>query len=492
MSFLAILVFLTLLGVFLTLTGLFPKRHGDTPYCHGCRYNLTGTDLHAEAARCPECGSWLLQPGAVVVGERRMRRARVALGITCLAVGVVPLGTALAGYLLSVEWYAYKPTGWVLSDIEGSDSALAAKAWREINRRVASGNLRPPHIARLAEIALAEQARPTPRQDLLDSALNALYALYAMGNLSEEHAQRFLAQLMRITLSVRERVVCDQEFVVNLSDRFYAPSGRFSLWYEPGQIRVDDEVFDWGCVHGGLLLSNSGLGTSGRYISVSHPGRHTLTLDFTTRVFAGTVSYNQSSKRVPLYEISRTLAAPLEVLAEEPPDLLRLVSTPELDEQVLGSLELYDFRVGDSFHEGRPPLSRVQGTVGWQGVRPVPLVFDVLLEIAGREIPIGSVSIPPEGKPTTVRSTYYSVNISGEANETLPESVNVILRSSRATALRETIFARIWSGELRFENVPLSPDDSTGFDFKAHRERYAGTLVQPTFRPADPSRENDP
>jgi len=63
---LAIFGVITLVGVVLTLKAVFPKRVGDMPYCRKCRYNLTGTDLQAEDARCPECGTYVTQPKAAM------------------------------------------------------------------------------------------------------------------------------------------------------------------------------------------------------------------------------------------------------------------------------------------------------------------------------------------------------------------------------------------------------------------------------------------
>ena len=44
-------------GIVLLVRGLYPRRQGDTPYCRKCHYNLTGTNLDADDARCPECGT---------------------------------------------------------------------------------------------------------------------------------------------------------------------------------------------------------------------------------------------------------------------------------------------------------------------------------------------------------------------------------------------------------------------------------------------------
>ncbi|HUU99087.1 MAG TPA: hypothetical protein VM487_25415 [Phycisphaerae bacterium] len=107
---LAIFGVITLVGVVLTLKALFPRRTGDTPYCRKCRYNLTGTDLAAADARCPECGSDLTSPKIIVRGERRRRPVWVVSGVICLLLGLTPLGVIAVGALHQVDWYTHKPT----------------------------------------------------------------------------------------------------------------------------------------------------------------------------------------------------------------------------------------------------------------------------------------------------------------------------------------------------------------------------------------------
>ena len=479
MLLLGIAIGLLILGVFMTCTGLWPRRRGTTPRCRECHYNLTGTDVDAADARCPECGTRLRWTETVVLGERRVRRVRLVTGIACTLMGIAILVITLLGYAWNVSWYSYAPTSWVLSDLESSDTSRAAKAWREIDRRWTNATLSQAHIAQLADIALAEQARPEPRSPVLDHALDTLYALYQTASLSEEQTQRFYAQLVRLSMSVRQRVVRGQEFIIWVERRCFAPNGRFGWCLTVGETRLSNEVL-W---RGGTPSHVDPLGTwggaRGHYVSAEQTGCHTLAQDVTVRVFSAASINSPSSDAVPLYEVSQTFTTTIEVLPEDEPDLVRLVSTPELDEQVVANVQLWGFYVRDSFREGCPSRSCLEGTVQWTGVRPVPLVFDVLVEMGGREIPIGHVAIAPGG--SAMHS--HAADVSGDADETLPDQATIILHSSRSTALRETTFDEIWSGELRFENVQL-PDLSKLTTSPAHFTPYSGKLVRPTSGPA--------
>ncbi|MCK4342815.1 MAG: hypothetical protein KAY37_13945, partial [Phycisphaerae bacterium] len=75
------------LGAWLFITGRFPKRQGDTPFCRKCGYNLTGLATGAINDRCPECGSSLI-PSAIVIGERRIRKRWMIVGVVLGLLGL--------------------------------------------------------------------------------------------------------------------------------------------------------------------------------------------------------------------------------------------------------------------------------------------------------------------------------------------------------------------------------------------------------------------
>jgi len=118
-------------GAWLLFTGLRPQRLGSTPFCRRCGYNLTGLS----GSRCPECGADVTQPGAVLVGERVVRRGRVAVGLAALLLAMAG-GTAIGiGAARGVDWYKLKPTFLVLVDLNSGQSSRAWRAFSELQRR---------------------------------------------------------------------------------------------------------------------------------------------------------------------------------------------------------------------------------------------------------------------------------------------------------------------------------------------------------------------
>ena len=166
---LVICTLLTLLGGFVTLMALFPKRRGDTPYCRKCGYNLTGLDLDEETARCPECGAMLSRAKAIVIGERNVRRLRLVIWLLFFLSGAAPLMAISVVALLKVDWYGFKPTILVLSDLESNNTPLAAQGWSEI---------RPPLVVRFIDRQAASpaggdlSARASPQGTSVQHGLN--------------------------------------------------------------------------------------------------------------------------------------------------------------------------------------------------------------------------------------------------------------------------------------------------------------------------------
>ena len=165
---------LALAGLYLLLTAHFKRRRGDEPRCKACDYNLTGI----ESERCPECGAWLSDVGAVVTGRRVLRPRRAVSGLLALILGVAPLGHAAYRYLSQVDWYGLKPTSWVLRDLASTNGKLAAKAAKELRQRLTKDKLSPVEHDRAAEVCLAEQVAPAFRRDATKDLLDLLSDLY--------------------------------------------------------------------------------------------------------------------------------------------------------------------------------------------------------------------------------------------------------------------------------------------------------------------------
>ena len=146
----------------------------------------------------------------------------------------------------------------------------------------------------------------------------------------------------------------------------------------------------------------------------------------------------------PLHKFEAAATARYEVLADEPPDLIRFVRTPESDELASESYQVrasaFELDVGQwwslvDYHEPSFPL---------------PLAFAVYLETNGRRIagPAECLYWPNESG---------SIGLAADATTPgeLPEVADIVAIPSRSVLLSTTDLYEAWGGGLRFRDVPI-------------------------------------
>jgi hypothetical protein len=472
-----ILVLLTLGGVYLALRGLFPKREGQTPYCRKCGYNLTGSDLSAQGARCPECGTDVTEPKAINVGERRVRRRRVAVGVSCMVLGAVPLGTLSIGSLMKVDWYGYKPTGWVLLDAESDDAVLAAKALNEMTRRAQAGTLTPEQTAQLAEICLSEQVRPTLRLAVSLAGVHLLDWLYGQGLLNAEQTERFFANMVQFSVAVRPVVVVGQRFYAGVKLQGRGPVSKYRLRVRVREICVGDQ--ERRRLAGGRSFTGytsiSAMNIMGFPTSLDRPGRHSVAADIAFQIDVRGSGKSWVPDASALYIGQRTVTGQVEVLAEEPPDLLKMTHSEELDRAVAAVVSLSEFRAGQK--NGRPGLpdeSTMRVWLSFAHPRAIGMAFDVFAQFDNQRVNLGQVTASTDRWGAVGRG--FSFRHAGE----IPSHITLVLRSSKAAALLTADLFEIWDGELWFEDIEvLAQTDPPGWPRQGR--------FKPRVRRRDPS-----
>jgi hypothetical protein len=147
------------LGLYLARAGLRPRRRGDSPHCRKCDYILSGL----ETPRCPECGADLSAAGAIVYGERHVRRGRAGIGLALVVIGLAAVVLALTPGFRQINWYQYKPAAWVIKDLKSSDLNQAAVAWKELSRRMDEGGLSAGQRSAMADAILDRFSKDVSR-----------------------------------------------------------------------------------------------------------------------------------------------------------------------------------------------------------------------------------------------------------------------------------------------------------------------------------------
>jgi len=478
---------LALLGLFLLWRGLRPRREGTTPYCRKCGYNLTGTDRDAEGARCPECGTYVTTPDVVVFGERHVRPRRVVAGVLCLLLGLAPLTVVLVGELKQVDWYSYMPTDWVLADIRTGGATRAARALREMTQRFSADGLTPEQIAELPELCLAVHKRLGQQAIVGMPAMQLLDRLYINDLLTPGQTERFFSQMVEVSLLMRPRVVHGEALFIGAMVAGRGPDRSYSMEARLEDVRVDgrqprdgSRLYSYRSATG---YHDHPLGYA--CIITSDVGKHTVTVDVPVVIYTpdkdellGTPPGSIPDDGV-LHSQVHQLTGTLEVLAEEPPEFIRLTHSPELDRTVQSRVTLQECYV-DGDHPMAAPYGAstrcIRAQVRWLGRPPIGLAFDAYAEIHGQRVGIGQV---------TTSRIRWSADYGGPlwicAPEPIPDRITIILRSSKAAAAYTPDLDEIWDGELWFEDMEIlsEPEDNRMSWSREGRFR-------PTLRRRDP------
>lgn len=417
-------------GLALLWFGFWPRRRGTEPRCRGCNYNLTGNT----SERCPECGR-VLRPNAIVHGTRRKRPWRIGGGVLLLLLAV----TAAMPNLMRINWYAYKPTGWVLSDLH--NPTLKQQAWFELMRRnnYGAGGLADQHLHRLVAFALAEQARPWgtwPKYYFVDF----LGDRYTDGQLTPTEAQQFLTQAVLLKLDVRSPTMLGEEVFYFLEYQMRLPTANYWVELATQEVRVDRGSPDEFSVPFAHSPGVRGDGSLGGRLPPPKVGTHHVAVDVGITVYRGR-NMDQANS-VKLFETQQQVRQTCVVLADEMAD--RLITGTVEEQQELMQARLRVERVVCYGTHGSGVYLRANAL-------PVAVAFDVFVRYGTHEEYVGAIACGP-------RVLNSSWHVGGRALALCvgePTTCTVILRSSAAAARQSVDVRQYWEGELVFEDVPI-------------------------------------
>ncbi len=426
-------IIIGVLGLWLFQVGWWPRRRGDEPHCGSCGYLLVGN----QSGRCSECGLDTTDAANVAHGQRHRRGGLAATGLLCCLVAAACLWGAGGSFLQRIDWYHYRPTGWVLSDAKSSNAPRALRAWTEIGRRRSEGSLSEFNEGAVIEMALIEQAKPRNAGGTLNSQMmNYLGGRYLAGNLNEPQTGRFFEQGCRRELRVRPRVIAGEWVPYQIATTGNGPSDpgwwasdmQLGLWVDGKQVRA-----------GGEESSGSafGTGSTGSSATPLPPGKHALEIRQRVEVYHGTPQDKRASKRCAQREIS--LKGQVEVLPQGTPEHVKLIDRPDLQSAIQAGIGVADFYY--------PTL---RGTLTMRNLSE-NIAFDVFVRAGGKEFPFGSVSLA-KGAQTHWGLADYRNQIPEQALESGP--VDLVLRSSESTARQTVDLFEIWKGELVIRVVP--------------------------------------
>lgn len=480
---------LCLIGLFLLVLWWRSRRHGDTPHCRGCGYNLTGLNLLVSPPpRCPECGETLVSR-CVVRGERVRRRAAFAGVSILLAMGLALMLRGLWPTLSGVYWYQWKPGDLVIFDLESSDPKTVDRAVVEIARRIQTDSLWFWQRGRVIRRSLDVQALRlgSVQQERIYPEWLGVFA--ARDQLDDGQRQQFFRNSFQIEIAARKQALARFGVPLRFDFSWHGASagmrgsfriksmtsggqeiGRDSLELRDSVRLGSREVVDW-------------------LAPLSTPGPHSIRAELELEIRGSsidqspeTVLYSEdrvfelstniveslSTGEVALIdEDGQTVRQPSESDKRRAEMLLISAGEPGLSEEQRQSLKnaAASLQAAKSVSRDYVPevtvhgvyLSRLTGGADLAecGVRfpenpPTGLAFDVVLKMTdGREIFLGHVA---QFTFAPWQKVYY---VKAQTSERLGGLVSVILRPSPAAAMQTFDLDRIYASELEFDDLPV-------------------------------------
>lgn len=435
----------TLIGVVLTFRALRPRRRGDTPFCRECGYNLTGQDLLAEATCCSECGEPVSEPGAVVRGERRVRRGWAIVGIIMLLLGVVPLGAILYGHYAQVNWFRLKPAFWLVFDLHGQE---AQEASTELESRRAAGKLSTAQISSWVDAALVEQVR-VPPSSAVPQLIEDLLRLCLAGQLSPTQKERFLAAMFQQPLlKIRPRVVVGDPVPLELGYETSVPDTQlgFTFRVKLGEVNIDERLVSKQS-HGKLVtFKNGNMKATSPLRTCDEPGRHKVRAACSFDVF---LPGNQEQNDTPDWTRDLMVGGEFEAFAEAPPDLINLTRNATLDEWVVQNVKLDRLRYAPPDEAGNASDFHVVVLPKL----PVNLAFNAVIESAGVQMQVGRFAFRAEDNPKSIRGNQ--VNFVLPTDMDLRE-MDILLICNPDAAKQDVEMYEVWGGSLRFTKAEIA------------------------------------
>ena len=415
------------LGVALMKVGFWPRRRGDSPHCRGCGYALFGN----QSGTCPECGrEWT--DATVVRGERHRHK-----GVGLAGLVMVLLGIAIGGgvWLTDVDWYSHLPESWIVNDAGSSNPTVAKRAWDELLRRRAIAPLSDSVENKLTEIALKEQASPSPGPTL-DPMLQFVARRFLDKKLTDQQADRFFLNTVNPTLHTRAVVAAGDFVPIQIRYRGRGPTQGWSYRLSTQSVKVGTKTIQMGGSMGGSGLG--GAGSSTTYMSGQPAGEYPVEALTRVEIFHAPLG----SLTPPVWSKDIALKTTLKVVPQIPSEMVKLTDKPELAGQIRKSLRVEQFKKkSDGSYEMGVYIQKP----------PMDVAFSIFARAGVREFRIGDVAADTGANMGT--STHPS-NI----GDIPVGKVTVIFRSDPAVARKTIDLVEIWKGEIVLEDVELKED----------------------------------
>jgi hypothetical protein len=416
---------LLLIGAVLLKIGFWPRRRGNTPHCPGCGYALVGN----QSGTCPECGrAW--SEGTIVRGERNRHKGIGTAGLVMLLLGLA-IGGGL--WLGDIDWYRYLPESVIVSDTASSNPNIARRAWDELVRRRRIAPLSEATESKLTDLALKEQASPSPGP-MLDPMLQFLAQRFLDKKMTTQQVDQFFVNSVNPSLHTRAAVAAGDTFPVQITYRGRGPSTGWSYRLSTNEVKAGPMTIPMGGSMGGSGLGAAGSSTS--YVNGLPPGEYPLEAHIRVEIFQAPLG----SAIPPVWAKDLTLKSTLKVVEQDANEMVKLTERPELAEQIKKSLRIDKIsKKPDGSYEMGVNVDKA----------PINVALSVFVRAGGKEFRMGDLAAKAGG------SGGFFMHPS-DIGAIPPGKVTVIFRSDAGVARKTVDLLEIWKGEILLEDVELT------------------------------------
>jgi hypothetical protein len=493
-SMLLALLAAALIGALLFILGLRGKRINDHPTCRDCGFDLE--NVYPPGITCPECGSGLNRPKAVLNGQRRRRPVLVGLGLLLIITSLVPIGAAGFAAITGQDVNQYKPLGLLLWEARRADAKTGKPIAADLMTRMLSGKLTPAQEDRITDLALARQQDPGLAWD--EAWGDLIERAKLDGRLSTDQQQRFLKILLVPRLKARPRVATGDPIPISVESEIRGSSSMqdmVMIWLEGSKLNdkpinrsfvTGDSPFD-----GAPFFQVPGMPVAQFYASGSKArgffagGNEAAVVTFTQPEGANpphseaqidlivqAVPWNMNgansfmnikpSANDPKVRLWK-LHVPIELVPTEVGAVTRVAPTDDLKDKLAKQL--------------RPNNAMVYGPTSGSGMNsrwvsmafhvsdlPVPVAFDVFGQRGERSERLGTITSGQGGNDSNVYAFYGQQEgirqISANLRGITGDKMDLVLKPRPDLAARTLDLTKVYDGEIVIKDVEIRQVDT--------------------------------
>ncbi len=451
---------LLLVGIVLLVVGFRGKKINDHPICKKCKFDLVG--IYPDHTRCPECGTALSTPRAILQGARKRRKASIATGLALMLVSLSL--SVLAGVVIarSLNVYAYLPDSVLMVLVEYSNANRRQNALTELTARISNNQLSDQRIETLVDKALTIQADPNAQWlpqwgDIIDQAI-------ANKKIQPSQIKEYLVHAIDIQLSIPKNAAAASTIPVGFILRMPRGGSRTAIIAEilSDHMQLFDTSgrqveFSIDTIHSIPFVSSGGSAMLSRNIVLDvEPGKYRLASE--VDIHLGIASTQSRGLPARPYVDKKHLETTMDVVPKDTRFVKYLpqqINQAAIDQQMKIGITLTNLVISTPGH--------ISYQFNYKNL-PVSSAFEIKLRQDNQDHHIGTIYFPRSGQ-----GEMSSVDVSTDwVNSGSP--ITIILQSSldvaESLSAFSSAYSEIWQGRIIFENVqrrlPIKETEEAG------------------------------